>query len=400
MTMLTLTVGRRASLLGVAVMVAMVAWHAYDLSPDGLADRSGRLKGADFLQFYTYGQLVATGHGDRIYEPAAHAEMARTRVDRRLVLSGLRPNHAPLVAWLAAPLTGLPFLRALLFFSVASALIYLVSVAGLALQTSRLSAHVGTLIAIAASWPALYITLRYGQVSAVALALVAMAAVLSARSKAVASGLVLGLLVYKPNLLVVPVLAFALTRQWRLLAGLLAGAAAELALSLSLAGPAVMRQYVEMLAALARHPELVQMFPAESHSLRGAARLVVPWSPLVDAIGLLAIPAVLWLTARVWRANTDWRPRWASLVTAMLLASPHLLTYDLLIIAAAVVLVVDWLLERAGEVPRGPWRWALALLFVGAWPGPLLAEVYHVQVSTLGMSLMLWLLTRSSRPHA
>ena len=388
---------RRARLLASALTVALVAWHVYDLSPDGLADRSGRLKGADFLQFYTYGQLVATGHPDRIYDPAAHAEMARTRVDPRLALSGLLPNHAPVVAWLAASLAGLPFLRALLLFSAASALTYLAAVAGLARQTSRLRADVGTVIAIAASWPALYVTLRYGQVSAAALGLVAVAAMLFARSQMVASGLALGLLIYKPNLLVVPVLVFALTRHWRLLAGLLAGAGAELALSLSLAGPAVMRQYVEMLASLARHPELVQMYPAESHSLRGAARLLVPWPTLVDAIGLLAIPLAVWLAARVWRMHLDWRPRWAALVTATLLASPHLLTYDLLVLAAPVLLVMDWLLERHGNVPRGAWRWGLALLFVAAWPGPLLAEIYHVQVSTLGMSVTLWLL---GRPHA
>jgi alpha-1,2-mannosyltransferase len=388
---------RRARLLASALTVALVVWHVYDLSPDGLADRGGRLKGADFLQFYTYGQLVATGNPDRIYDPAAHAEMARTRVDQRLALTGLRPNHAPVVAWLAALLTGLPFLRALLLFAAASVLTYLAAVAGLARQTSRLRADIGTVIAVAVSWPALYVTLRYGQVSAVALALVAVAAMLFARSQMVASGLVLGLLVYKPNLLVVPVLVFPLTRHWRPLAGLLAGAAAEMALSLSLAGPAVMRQYVDMLVALARHPELVQMYPAESHSLRGAARLLAPWPPLVDAIGVLAIPVAVWLTVRVWRMHPDWRPRWASLVTAMLLASPHLLTYDLLIVAVPVVLVMDWLLERHGHVPPGAWRWGLALLFVGAWPGPLMAEIYQVQVSTLGMSLMLW---RLGRPHA
>jgi hypothetical protein len=377
-----------------AVMVAMVAWHAYDLSPDGLADRSGRLKGADFLQFYTYGQLVATGQRSRIYEPGAHAEMARTRVDSRLVLSALRPNYAPVVAWLSAPMTGLPFLTALWIFSVASAALYLAAVVGLGRHTGRLGIHLGSTIAIAVGWPTLFVTLRYGQVSAVALALMSAAAVLFSRSQWVASGLALGLLVYKPNLLVVPVLVFAVTQQWRLLGGLLAGAAGELALSLSVVGPAVMRQYVEMLASLARHPELVQMYPAESHSLRGFARLLAPWPPLVDALGLLAIPAAVWLTVRVWRAHDDWRPRWAALVTATLLASPHLLTYDLLILAVPIVLVVDWLLERHGAVPRGAWRWGLALLFVGAWPGPLMAEIYHVQASTLGMSLLLLLLVR------
>ena len=35
----------------------------------------------------------------------------------------------------------------------------------------------------------------------------------------------------------------------------------------------------------------------------------------------------------------------------------------------------------------------MILLYIGAWPGTLLARMYHVQPSTIGMALTLWLLT-------
>ncbi len=34
----------------------------------------------------------------------------------------------------------------------------------------------------------------------------------------------------------------------------------------------------------------------------------------------------------------------------------------------------------------------MVFLYIGAWPGTLLARMYHVQPSTIGMALILWLL--------
>jgi len=74
-----------------------------------------------------------------------------------------------------------------------------------------------------------------------------------------------------------------------------------------------------------------------------------------------------------------------------------LLTYDLLLLAAPLILIVDWRIETTGTVAPEQWRWALLLLYFGAWPGTFIARLYHVQVSTLGMLLVLWLLAQPPR---
>jgi hypothetical protein len=193
----------------------------------------------------------------------------------------------------------------------------------------------------------------------------------------------------------VPALAFALTRQWRLLAGLALGAGAEMAANAALAGVGPMRQYIATLVEIGRRPELVQFFPAESHALRGFVRLLAPWPPLATAAGVAAIPLAAWLAARAWRAHDDWRPRWAAVLLAALLASPHLLTYDLLLLAAPLLLLIEWHVATHGRVPKGEWRWALAGLYFSAWPGTFIARLFHVQPSTIAMVLVLWLLSRA-----
>ena len=282
-------------------------------------------------------------------------------------------------------------------FTGLSVAAYFCAVALLARLMALTRRDTRALVIIAAAWPTFYVLLRYGQLSALSLVIVTLAVFAAARGMGVAAGVLLGLLAYKPNLLVSPILLLVLTRRWRVLSGLVVGASAELLLGLFLAGPDGMQSYIAGLVDLARRPELVQFFPAESHSLRGSFRLLLPWPGLVTVAGLAAIPWATWMAARVWRAHDDWRPRWAALVIAGLLASPHLLTYDLLLLAVPIVLIVDWLVGVSGTVPRGQWRWALLLLYFGAWPGTFIARLYHVQISTIGMLLSLWLLARAPR---
>jgi hypothetical protein len=96
----------------------------------------------------------------------------------------------------------------------------------------------------------------------------------------------------------------------------------------------------------------------------------------------------------VWRLTEDRRPRFAALSLATLLASPHLLTYDLLLLVVPIALLTDWIVDATDRPPSGVWLAILAMLYFAAWPGTLLARVYGVQMSTVGMVMGLWLLNR------
>jgi hypothetical protein len=80
------------------------------------------------------------------------------------------------------------------------------------------------------------------------------------------------------------------------------------------------------------------------------------------------------------------------LALAMTISSPHLLTYDLVLLAVPLVFMVDSALSDRALGAHTGWRWALALMFLGAWPGTLIAKLYGVQMSTIGMAMGLWLL--------
>jgi alpha-1,2-mannosyltransferase len=384
------TAGLRAAAL--ALLVGTLAWHGFDLATGTWTDRAGRLKGADFLQFYTYGVIAATD-GQQLYEPAAHQAVARTHVNPALSLSEFRPNYPPVVAWLARPLARLPFLTALGWFSVLSLALYLGAVALLAATTVELRHHqpLGMLLAVAC--PTLFVVLRYGQISALSLLVVTCSVVLAAKRRDLLAGTLLGLLVFKPTLVVVPALAFAVCGKGRLLAGLIVGILLETSVNVALVGIEPMRQYFATLAELVRRPELVQFFPAESHSLRGFVRLLAPVPGAAQLAGWVGVVIAVASVVRVWKIHDDWRPRWSGLVLATLVGSPHLLSYDLLLLAVPIVLLADWLLVAPGSWARR-YRIPLAMAYFAAWPGTFIARLYLIQPSTIAMLWLLALLAR------
>ena len=249
----------------------------------------------------------------------------------------------------------------------------------------------------AAAFPAMFVLWRYGQLSAVSLLCMVAAARLSAGGRSLVAGLALGCLAYKPNLLVAPGLVFLVVGEWRLLAGTAAGAGLQVVISIAGVGWPVYAGYLGVLATIAKHPEIVQIFPAESHSIAGQLRMWSAPSTVVMAGTLIGLAGTVWLASQVWRATSDPRPRWAALALAALIASPHLLTYDLLLLAVPLTLMADWRWEASGRPPVEGWLAALLLLYFGAMPGTTLARMYGVQCSTIGMALGLWLLAQASR---
>jgi hypothetical protein len=390
---------RRLHAVCLTLLAASLALHGWDLALPGLVDRAGRLKCPDFLQFYTYGSLVRTGQTAALYDPAAHARVARSRVDPRISLEHFHPNYSPVVAWIFAPLAGLPYLGAMALWAILSWVLVFVGLALLLRLAPRLGADPVSFWLVAAAWPTTFVVLRYGQLSALSMLWLVISARLAARDWNLLAGLALGCLAYKPNLLVVPALVFLFAGEWRLLTGMLAGASVQIAASIAGVGWTVFAEYLHVLTTIAQHPEVVQIFPAESHSVAGQLRLWSAPAAVVRAGTLAGLTVAVWLATRVWRATADPRPRWAALVIAALVASPHLLTYDLLLLAVPLVLLTDWRWETTGRLPVEGWLAALVLLYLGAMPGTMLARIYGVQCSTVGMGLALWLLAQASRPR-
>jgi hypothetical protein len=155
----------------------------------------------------------------------------------------------------------------------------------------------------------------------------------------------------------------------------------QLILNVAVAGPGPVREYGTVLMALAREPALVEPHPENAHAWRGFAQLLCP-EPAASVLVVAGTFASLALGWGVWMSTPDSRLRWAATILFTVLAAPHLMTYDLLLLGIPILLLSDWLLEKPRPLANG-----LAILMVAnyfaAAISPPIAIWTGVQVSTL-----------------
>jgi hypothetical protein len=64
------------------LVLALCLWFVYlwNIATPGLLDRSGNLKGTDFLHFYTLGSLALAHRGADLYNMRAQSELVAQRI--------------------------------------------------------------------------------------------------------------------------------------------------------------------------------------------------------------------------------------------------------------------------------------------------------------------------------
>ncbi len=108
-----------------AFLLAVCLWTVYavDMSTPGLRDRTGLIKGADFLHFYTLGKLALEGRGNLLYDMQAQsAELAKFVPEAQGYV--YVPLYGPQVSLFFAPFALLPYGWALAAWLSLNVLIY------------------------------------------------------------------------------------------------------------------------------------------------------------------------------------------------------------------------------------------------------------------------------------
>ena len=390
MTTSQLTPAGKLTLWALGLLMVSLLVHGREVSTSGLLDRSGRVKASDYMRLYVTGVLADQGRWPELFDATAHVTTAKTRISQGVAMEGLHPNYGPTTAWLLAPLSRLPFLLSWALFAAVSSTVLLIGFWLLAQQTPALQPHRALVVLAAAANPSLFETIRYGQLSALTTLLLVVAILLDRSKQPVLSGVAIGLAFYKPNLVLPAAAIWFISGRWALLAGLCLGAIAHVAIGLLVAGPHATAAWFGVLAELARSPQLVQGYPEEVHSLQGFWRMLGAHGLTLKLLAGSCSLIALGLAGRAWRSGFPSEQRWAALVLATVLVSPHLLTYDLLLLAPAVLLVAaSWI--HAGNGGQGRW-WLLGALYFSPLASPLIARFTGVQTSTLVMLLLLALL--------
>jgi alpha-1,2-mannosyltransferase len=382
-----------------ATIVALCFWSLYlwNLSTPGLRDRSGNLKGTDWLHFYVLGALADAQRGNSLYDMDAQAALAAQRVPPAGGLKYL-PLYPPQVSILFAPLAHLSYGWALAVWWILSAAIYAICVFAVWRACPKLGGYGLTVLLSAAGFPAFFHLIAWGQTSALALACFTGGLFLLRERREFLAGLVLGCLIFKPQLGLAAVIVFLAIGAWRVIAGAILSASAQLAAGVLYYGPAPLRQWIGLMGNVRALMPWLEPKPYQTHCLRTFWSMLIPSASLAFALYGISAIAVLWWTIAPWRGRREapFASRYCSLLLATVLIAPHLTVYDLVILAPGFLLISDWLIaEWAQRSVRilGP-----LLYFVYMLPllGPL-TRWTHVQLSVIAMAACVYVMWRISR---
>ena len=350
-------------ILLVVSALAIVGWIALS---DGLVDRNGKPIGTDFSSFYAAGSLVLDGRAADVYDMAVH--YTRQHEIFGAAVQTYAWLYPPIFLLVAAPLALMPYPVALAVWQGSTLLAYLF-VTGLIVRTARGPQGRVSRIWILATlaFPAVFVNLGHGQNGFLTAALFG-GALVALPTRPWLAGVLFGLMAYKPQFgLIIPIALLA-GGQWRAIiaAGLTVAA---------LVGMTVLLFGVDTWLAFAATTDISRKVLLEQgavgfeklQSIFAAVRLSGGSVMLAYAIQTAGTLAAACSVAWIWRSPLDYRQKAAVLVIATLLASPHVLDYDLVALGVAIAFMATT------GLTRGFRPYEITLLAI-AWTVPLISR--------------------------
>ena len=361
-----------ATILGAFELALVLFWV---LGARDNVDPLGKALGTDFISFWSASQLALQGTPAFAYDSAAHAAAeAGVAGPAAGYFSFFYP---PVFLLVCLPLALLPYALSLPAWLGATA------APALAVMRRLLPGFSALELAAAATFPALLLNAGHGQNGFLSLALVGFGFLALAR-RPVLAGVLLGCLVYKPQLAVLLPFALACAGHWRALAAAAMTAALLAVLSWLVLGGGVWSAFFAQLGLATDTLSQSLVDPAKMVTLFAALRL---WGlPAGIALGaqIAAALAMLVLTARHARAATPLQLG-ALCVTGTFLATPFALDYDLTLLALPLAVLVTSA-RRDGFLP---WE---KLVLLAAFILPLMVRplgMLHVPAAPLVLVALL-----------
>jgi alpha-1,2-mannosyltransferase len=339
-------------LVGTAGLLGYLAATA-----QGLNDAWNRPLGTDFSNVYVAGLLVHEG------EPAAPFDPARQFAREQRLFGPDTPffgwHYPPFFLLVAAALATLPYIPALLVWQGVSFLIYLRS------QWMLLPDRLALLAA--AAFPAVMVNFSHGHNGLLSAALFGSGAALLPNRPWLA-GILLGLLVYKPQFgLLIPI-ALAAGGHWRAFLG---GALTVSVLVVTVTGLWGLEIWPAFRDSLAfTRTVVLEQGGTGFYKIQTMFAWVRLWGGSVPAAyvaqGLLTA-GVAWSVWQTWRAPVEHGWKVIVLILACLLGTPYMLDYDLVMLAPVLAIWV-----RLGL--RSGFRDGEKVVLALAWVAPLVGR--------------------------
>ncbi len=384
-----------ASSKPIAPLAGGLMWGIWGISSafgPGNLDLNGQVIGTDHSAFHTAALLIDEGRGVEIYDFPSLKTFARRQEEVTGKSGFLDPfRNPPFYALLYRPTAHLPYLASYFVWAVIGLLML---VGGLHLLLGR---GVRSALKWSLTFFPVFAAVSFGQNTLLSFGIFAIVYRLLTSERRYLAGIVAGLLLFKPQLLMGLGLWWLLDvrRYWPCLLG--AGTTAGLLAILSfLVVPDETFAWAERLPDIARYDAFAFY---NLHNPRGFGALLTGSKSIGNWFGLIGVGlTILWFT-RFWLRNrTDLALMFAAAMFATLWGSPHTMTYEwaLAVIPAALL----WQCRpesRSRMIPVFALAWVALFVSTPLTKAQLQATGLAIQVSVPALALAAIAIERTLR---
>jgi hypothetical protein len=344
------------------------------------------LLGNDFRVFWAASKLALNGSGADVYD-----------IDRLFpIQQSIAPGLAQAKPWqqwfypppfllAILPLALIPYYPSFLLFNAVGILFYL--------RVLRLVVTLRGAIVISLSAPAVLFTVINGQNSFFTAGLAGLGLTLLERRPSLA-GTLIGLLIIKPHLALLFVVALIAGRAWRTLSWAAGSSFTLLGASLILFSSQSATNFFAQIRVAKSFAEQGLLPIEKMPTVFASMRLLGLQANIANGVHIFVALTVTVVVGWLWTRRTSSDLRKAALVLGSLLISPHLFDYDLVWLAWPI----GWFVMHA--LKHG-WKTGERLLLILAWVSPvaggLLAHVARIQITPLIIILLLAAVARRAQ---
>ena len=341
--------------------------------------------GGDFMEFYAFGTAARLGEWALQYDwPAFH------RFQVSLIPTSdpylYPPSYPPLVPALYTPLSLLSFPVAYAVWTACSTGIYC-GLMAIAARGSTLVSRPQVLLA-GLLFPPFAAHQALGQSTVWPLIGFVGGWWALTQSRPVAAGLMFSIVAIKPHLGMALAIVLLTLRLWRVVGGIVLGLALQVVATVAICGSAAVAAYVATTLKVMRDTTLIEPIDERfTHALRMSLESIASHD-VATAGWLIASAACGWMAVRTWRHSDAWTLRVSALLLATLLISPHVQTYDAILLAPAALWLSCWSVSTRQHVVL------LGILVLSVTFVVPAARIWGVPLT---VPLMAWLLWRCQR---
>jgi hypothetical protein len=320
-----------------------------------VATRLPTMKFSDFIIFYSGAQIVRDGNAETLYDMETQSYYQRKLgIVSFFNPNGILPYNHPAFELLPfIPLTYLSFKSAYVLW-VALCILLLVLTCMLLLPYFPRE-HRWTLAAVVFTFQPVWMAILRGQDSLISLLLLTTAFLCLKAGREAATGCVLGLGLYKPQLVLPIAILLLVKRRWCSVRAFVATGACLVALSSAMIGWRGVIAYVNLLSWMDQTHYTI--YPRNMANVHGFVETLLGLShPGIVSnllIATISVALFIWCVGQ-WRG--EWEPsdplfdlRFSHLIVVTLLISYHAYAYDLILLTLPLVLSLRYVAMKASR---------------------------------------------------